>query len=138
MAEHDRRFKSQLNNYDSLSVLDKSESRIEDAISDQLTRSTHNSVASGLKLNDFSMNDDVVWEGDSDGSWGDESGMSSSDTSNTRDENYESKNKSSKTSDSGLVMFKSDRSASIIRQRKLTEINRFVLEKDKYLNLKQL
>lgn len=136
MAEHDRRFKSQLNNYDSLSVLDKSESRIEDAISDQLTRSTHNSVASGLKLNDFSMNDDVVWEGDSDGSWGDESGMSSSDTSNTRDENYESKNKSSKTSDSGLVMFKSDRSASIIRQRKLTEINRFVLENN--INLNQL
>ena len=135
MADHDRRFKSQLNNYDSLSVLDKSESRIEDAISDQLSRSTHNSVASGLKLNDFSMNDDVVWEGDSDGSWGDESGMSSSDTSNTRDENYESKNKSSKTSDSGLVMFKSDRSASIIRQRKLTEINRFVLENNKYLYL---
>jgi hypothetical protein len=136
VAEHDRRFKSQLNNYDSLSVLDKSESRIEDAISDQLTRSTQNSVASGLKLNDFSMNDDVVWEGDSDGSWGDESGMSSSDTSNTRDENYESKNKSSKTSDSGLVMFKSDRSASIIRQRKLTEINRFVQEKE--INLNQL
>jgi len=70
------------------------------------------------------MNDDVAWEGDSNDSWGDESGMSSSDKSNV--DNYESKNKSSKTSDSGLVMFKSDRSASIIRQRKLTEINRFV------------
>ena len=40
----------QLSNYDSLSVLDKSESRIEDVISEQLTRSDQNSVASGLKV----------------------------------------------------------------------------------------
>ena len=66
------------------------------------------------------MNDDIVWEGDSDGSWG-ESNLSTSDTSNTQDEFPE--NKSSKTSDSGLVMFKMDRSISV-RQRKLTEIKR--------------
>ncbi|CAG5112082.1 Oidioi.mRNA.OKI2018_I69.chr2.g6338.t1.cds [Oikopleura dioica] len=121
VADHDRQFKSQLSNYDSLSVLDKSESRIEDQISEQLTRSAQNSVASGLKL-DFSMNEDVVWEGDSDGSWGNDSNLSASDTSDTHDGNCE-RNKSSKTSDSGLFMFKTDRSNSI-RHRKLTEIQR--------------
>jgi hypothetical protein len=99
MAEHDRGFKSKLNNDDSLSVLEKTESRIEDAKSDQLTRSTHNSVASGFKQNDSFMKGDVGWEGDD--AWPDEPGNSSSDTPNTRDESNESKNKSSKTSHSG-------------------------------------
>lgn len=68
------------------------------------------------------MNEDVVWEGDSDGSWGNDSNLSASDTSDTHDGNHED-NKSSKTSDSGLFMFKTDRSNSV-RHRKLTEIQR--------------
>lgn len=117
---HDKEFISSIQNYDSLSVLEKSESRVEDAISEQLSKSSKFSkcsVPSGLRF-EPSLADDVAWDGDSNDSWGDDSFSSSN-----SDTQENSKKLQKNPSDSGLVMSAFSPSSSI-RYRKTMEIQR--------------